>query len=58
MTRRYQQQRDPESLLIEAAAKRLAVLGYPLPVHDTADDAESILREAIERKCQAAKDRK
>ncbi|MGV8890092.1 MAG: hypothetical protein ACOH2P_19075 [Pseudomonas sp.] len=56
MTRRYQQQRDPESLLIEAAAKRLAEQGYPLPTHDPADDAESILREAIERKRHAAKD--
>ncbi|MBT0622517.1 hypothetical protein KIH32_01255 [Pseudomonas fluorescens] len=43
---KYQRERDPESLLIEKRAAELAAAGYPLPAHDTAMDAEDIIRTA------------
>jgi hypothetical protein len=41
---KFQRERDPESLLIEKRAAELAAAGYPLPTHDTAMDAEDIIR--------------
>lgn len=43
---KFQRERDPESLLIEKRAAELAAAGYPLPTHDTAMDAEEIIRAA------------
>lgn len=43
---KLQRERYPESLLIEKRAAELAAAGYPLPTHDTAMDAEEIIRTA------------
>lgn len=43
---RFQRERNPESVLIEKRAAEHAALGYPLPEHDTALDAEDIVRAA------------
>ncbi|WP_146114714.1 hypothetical protein [Pseudomonas frederiksbergensis] len=41
---KFQRERDTESLLIEKRSAELAAAGYPLLIHDTAMDAEDIIR--------------
>lgn len=48
----FQKTRDPRNVAIEQRAAALAAAGYPLPVHDSAMDAEAIITAA--RQARAA----
>ncbi len=43
---KFQKTRNPESLAIEARAAEHAAAGYPVFEHDSAMDAESIIKAA------------
>lgn len=45
---KFQKTRNPAHVEIERRAAALAGAGYPLPAHDSAMDAEAIIRAAKE----------
>jgi hypothetical protein len=56
---KFQKTRNPAHIEIERRAAELSAAGYPLPEHDIAMDAESIIRAArLARKEELASDEK